>query len=165
MSLLHSSNRPRDNRFENGTSLVVKEMDLVDDDEGDEVRVGSIGRFASDDIPFLRSSDDDLSSSDLLLRELSISGKFVNDDAIRFESFREVTDHLLDERLHGSDVNNLERGEIEFSSLLVAVLGELVENCQHGNVRLYEEKKVSHAVLETTRKMLTHLSSTSRSTK
>ena len=42
------------------TSVVVKQMDLVDDDESDELRVSLFTALPRDNVPFLRSADDDL---------------------------------------------------------------------------------------------------------
>jgi hypothetical protein len=134
--LFHSTNRTGDDGFEDGTTLVVEEMNLVDDDKADEVGVTRIRRLASDNVPLLRSSNDNLSLGDLLLRELTITGEFVNDDVERLETGREVADHFLDEGFHRSDVDDLEGGEVELACARVAVLGELVEDREHGDVGL-----------------------------
>ena len=60
------------------SSVVVEQVDLVDNDQSDKIRVAGIGRLSSDDIPFFRCRDDNLGLRDLLLRELTVTSQLSN---------------------------------------------------------------------------------------
>jgi hypothetical protein len=134
--LLHAADRPCHDRLEDRTTLVVQQVDLVDDDQRDEVRVTRVGRFARDDVPLFRRRDNDLGLGDLLLRQLAVAREFIDGDAERLQALVEVADHLLHEGLHRRDVDNLERRKVKLARPVVAVLGELVQDRQHGDVGL-----------------------------
>lgn len=49
-----------------------------------------------------------LSVSNLLLGHLTVSGQLADVEAIDCKTFREISDHFLDERLHWRNVDHLE---------------------------------------------------------
>ena len=51
-------------------------------DEPHKLGVGALPTLASNDVPLLRSADDDLSGADLLLAQLVVASQFCNSDAI-----------------------------------------------------------------------------------
>lgn len=61
-SLCHPSHGPGNSALENRPAVVVRRMNLVDDDQALKRDVGTL---ASDDIPFLGRRDDDLGFGDL----------------------------------------------------------------------------------------------------
>lgn len=58
------------------------------DDEAHQLGVGALATFPSDDVPFLRGADDDLSGVDLLFTELVVSGQLRHDDAVACKTLR-----------------------------------------------------------------------------
>ena len=54
----------------------MKKVDLIDYDETNQSCIARISSFPRYDIPFLRSRNNDLSISNLLFRELTISSQF-----------------------------------------------------------------------------------------
>ncbi|RUS26118.1 hypothetical protein BC938DRAFT_471207 [Jimgerdemannia flammicorona] len=136
LSLFHVAYGAGDDALEHGTAFVVQQMDLVDYDEADEVGVAAVGSLASDDIPFLRGGDDDLGFGDLLFGQLPVARELRDVDSIGFEAGPKVADHLLDEGLHGGNVHNLERVQVDIVRSFVAVLADFVQNGEHGDVCL-----------------------------
>ena len=48
--------------FQHGAALIVQQVDLVDDDQAHQLRVGAVPALARDDVPLLRRGHDDLHS-------------------------------------------------------------------------------------------------------
>lgn len=48
----------------------MEQMDLINDDEANKIRVGSLRGLAGDDVVLLRGRNDDLGLGNLLLGEL-----------------------------------------------------------------------------------------------
>lgn len=51
-------------------------------DKPHELGVGALPTLASNDVPLLRGTDDDLSGADLLLAQLVVTSQFCNSDAV-----------------------------------------------------------------------------------
>jgi len=56
----HLSNRSGDEALDDWTAVVVKKVDLVEDDEADELCEGSLGTLACHDVPLLGSANNQL---------------------------------------------------------------------------------------------------------
>lgn len=138
-SLLRSADSSGNDGLKDRASLVVKEMDLVDDDEANEIGVRGLGVFAGDDIVLLGGGDDDLGLGDLLLGELGVTGQLADADAEVAKSLLERSNLLLDESLHGRNVDNFERVEVNDASLLVSEAVDRSEDGEDGDVGLIRE--------------------------
>ena len=104
----------------------MQKVDFINNNQADQLSVGSIATLASDDIPLLRSGDNDLSLTDLLFGHVDISRKFVDDDAVALQSLGEVLHDFLDESLHRSDVHDL-----EFALVHGAIFTKMETNLVH----------------------------------
>ena len=96
-------------------------MDLVDEDQADELRVGAVAALARDDVPLLGRGDDELRLVDLLLGERRVARELVDRDAEGLEAVAEVEHHLLYEGLHRRDVDDLEGVEVHLVRVRVRV--------------------------------------------
>lgn len=114
------------NGFNNRTTFIMQKVDFINNNQADQLSVGSITTLASDDIPLLRSGDNDLSLTDLLFGHVDISRKFVDDDAVALQSLGEVLHDFLDESLHRSDVHDL-----EFALVHGAIFTKMETNLVH----------------------------------
>jgi hypothetical protein len=95
MRLVHLANGTRENRLEHGSTVVVEQVDLVNDDEADEVGVARVGGLAGDDVPLLRGRDNDLGLGDLLLGELRVTSQLGDLDVEGAETLGEGSNLLL----------------------------------------------------------------------
>ena len=86
----------------------MKQVHLIDNQQFNEVKVGSFPLFPSDNIPFLRSRHNDLRVVYLLPCEMGVTGKFPYLDFIMLKSPLEISYDLRDKRFHGSNVNYFE---------------------------------------------------------
>ena len=113
----------------------MKEVNLVDDEQTNQLRVGPVAGLAGDDIPLLRGGDDDLRVVNLGPAQGDVTGELPDVDPVRLEAVAEVTHHLRHERLHGRHVDNLERGCVD-ATVGPAVQANLVEDGEHRHVGL-----------------------------
>lgn len=74
LGLCAGHHRPGNETFEDETSLVVEQMDFIDDYHIDDIHHSIC--LSSHDIPLLRSRDDDVCLLDLLLAHIDITGEF-----------------------------------------------------------------------------------------
>mmetsp|Transcript_97903 Transcript_97903/g.274102 ORF Transcript_97903/g.274102 Transcript_97903/m.274102 type:complete len:343 (+) Transcript_97903:4089-5117(+) len=128
--------RPRDDGLQNGPAGVVQEVDLVDDDEPHELRVGAlIAGLAGDDVPLLRRRHDDLRLIDLRLGEVDVAAQLPDDNPVALQPLLKALNDLLHEGLHGRHVDDLEAGEIE-GAVLEPELRHDVQDREHRAVGL-----------------------------
>ena len=106
---------------------IIEEVNLVDDEQTNQLRVRPVTGLAGDDIPFLWGGDDYLRVVNLGSAQGYIAGELPDVDPIWLEAVSEVTHHLCHERLHGGHVDNLERGRVD-SSVWLAVQADFVED-------------------------------------
>ena len=122
LGCLHLTQCAHDDGLEDRSTILVQQVDLVHDDETDEGLEAAL-RLARDNIPLLRRAHDDLTGSvgrmdahetqlnlsvvDLLLAQLLVSSQLSHLDAVVCKALAEVSNHLLHERLHGGDVDDL----------------------------------------------------------
>mmetsp|Transcript_12800 Transcript_12800/g.34382 ORF Transcript_12800/g.34382 Transcript_12800/m.34382 type:complete len:338 (-) Transcript_12800:910-1923(-) len=105
---------PGHDRLQNWAARIMQQVDLVHDHQAHELRVSPlVAGFPGDDVPFLGCRNDDLRLVDLRLREVDVAAELPDDHAIALQSLLEALDDLLHEGFHGSDVDNLETGEVE----------------------------------------------------
>ena len=71
----------------------------------------------------------------MLLGHLTVTGQLADIKAVDGKTFREVSDHFLDERLHWSDVDHLEFVGTN-RSVIIDVFADLAEDGQHGHIGL-----------------------------
>jgi hypothetical protein len=83
-------------------------MNLIDDEKSDEVYVAGIRLFPGDNIPFLRSHNNNGRLHYLLLRHLSISGEFADLRFVVLEAVGKIANHLLNGGLHRHYIHNFE---------------------------------------------------------
>jgi hypothetical protein len=126
--LIHLANGTRENRLEHGSTVVVEQVDLVNDDEADEVGVARVGGLAGDDVPLLGvvtmiwvseicclvSCESPVNSATLMSRALKRLVKAATCSC---------------KRLHRRNVDDLERVAVDDTSLGVA---GLLDRAQHG---------------------------------
>lgn len=134
--------RTSNESLQHRSTVIVQKMHFVDDDQPDEVGVGRVSRFAGDDIPLLGRGDNKLGVGNLLFCEVAIAGELGHGDAESLQACAEGAHLLGDQRLHGCNVHHLELVEVE-GAVGVPVLGNLVENAEHGHVCLRDEGFVS----------------------
>ena len=60
LRLLHLADGARNNGLEDRPTIVVQQVDFVDDDQSDQLRVRAVAGLAGDDVPLFRRRDDDL---------------------------------------------------------------------------------------------------------
>ena len=113
----------------------MEQVDLVDDEEADELRVGALPRLARDDVPLFGGGHDDLRLVDLGLGEVDVARELLGDDPVGLEALREVPDHLGNKGLHGCHVDDLEGRGVD-GAVVPEVHPDLVEDAQHGAVGL-----------------------------
>ncbi|KJR89206.1 uncharacterized protein SPSK_05806 [Sporothrix schenckii 1099-18] len=134
--LLRLAQRAADNALENRATVVVQQVNLVNDNQAHEVGIRQVGGFARDDIPLLGRRHNDLGLGDLLLGELAVASQLADADAKGLEPLAKVADLLLDEGLERRNVDNLERVEVDLARLRVAVVVDGAQDGQHGHVGL-----------------------------
>mmetsp|Transcript_29704 Transcript_29704/g.63180 ORF Transcript_29704/g.63180 Transcript_29704/m.63180 type:complete len:350 (-) Transcript_29704:240-1289(-) len=114
LSRLDLADCPSHNGLQHRPASVVQEVDLIDDDQADELRVGTlVAGLPRDDVPLLRGGDDDLCLVDLRLCEIDVAAELADDDAVALQALRETRHHLLHKGLHGRHVDNLESRKIK----------------------------------------------------
>mmetsp|Transcript_8053 Transcript_8053/g.30236 ORF Transcript_8053/g.30236 Transcript_8053/m.30236 type:complete len:1031 (+) Transcript_8053:3808-6900(+) len=153
----------RDQRFQHGATIVVQQVDLVDDDQPNELRVGAVSALSRDDVPLLRRRHDDLRICNLGLRQALVSAELLDLDAVVLQALPKVHHHFLNKRLHGSNVDDLERVKI----VPVHVLGSLrgatilpndVQHAHHGAVGLTTPRgRAEQQVSRSVQRRLLHL--------
>lgn len=126
--LFHAADGPRNNALQDGTTLVVQQVDLIDDDETHKVGVTGVGLLAGNNIPLLRRRDNDLGLSNLLLCNLGVPCELADFDTKDLEALGKVSNHFLHEGLHRGDVNALVSVMVELACFLVTMFGDLVED-------------------------------------
>ena len=82
---------PRNERLEHRTTVVVQQVDFIEDHESDELCVGALTALARRDVPLFGRAHDDLRGCDLLLGQLVIASQFVDRDAVRLQTLQPVT--------------------------------------------------------------------------
>src|SRR5690242_4592813 len=107
-SLLAAAKRSADNALDDWTALIVEQVNLIDTNELDEVDVAGVSRLTGNDVVLLGRCDDYLSLGNLLLRQLAITGKLRDLDAVGFQTFPKVTNLFSDQSLEGSNIYDLE---------------------------------------------------------
>ncbi|KAI6760260.1 hypothetical protein HG531_013461 [Fusarium graminearum] len=85
-SLLGLTNSSADNALQYRTTVVVQQMDFIDDDKAHKIGIGQVVGLSGNNIPLLGCSDNDLSLGDLLLGELAITRQLCNPDAVWLKS-------------------------------------------------------------------------------
>eukprot|EP00962_Isochrysis_galbana_P025538 scaffold7887_cov127-Isochrysis_galbana.AAC.1 len=91
----------------------MQQVDLVDDHQPHQLRVGAVSALAGDDVPLLGRGDDELGLADLLLGQLLISRELVDRDTKGGQPVAEVGHHLLHQRLHRGHVDGFEGVEVD----------------------------------------------------
>ena len=140
-SLLDLANCSADNALQNRPSVVMKQMNLVYNDQAHEICIAGVGSFASDDIVLFRRRDDDLRLRDLLLGELTVTSKLCNLDIVWCEPLPKIANLLLYESFQGRNVYDLKVVEVNFSRFWVAILADLAKHSKHGNVGLARARR------------------------
>ena len=97
-------------------------MDLVDNDELDQIYVGSFSCLSSDNVPLFWCSHNNLGFFNLLLRQVDVSCQLLYRNSVFLEPPLKAAHHFGDERLHGSDVDDLEAFEVD-SAVCLSFLG------------------------------------------
>mmetsp|Transcript_51147 Transcript_51147/g.84810 ORF Transcript_51147/g.84810 Transcript_51147/m.84810 type:complete len:257 (+) Transcript_51147:474-1244(+) len=110
---LNLPNCSRHYRFEHRPSVVVQQVDFVNNHELDELRVGAIAALSGNDVPFLGSGDNHLCIRNLLLGQLLVACELLDGDSVLFEPLSEVEHHFLHEGFHGSHIDDLEGIEVD----------------------------------------------------
>jgi len=86
------------------------------------IGVTGVGLLARDNIPFLRSSNNDLGFGDLLPRHLRIPSELADFDGENFQALGKIADHLLYQGLHRRNVDAFKRVEVKGTGRGVAML-------------------------------------------
>ena len=120
-------------------------MHLVEDEQLDEIdQLRVLFHFSREDVQFLWCHDQHLGPLDLFPGQLHIAGELLHGEADRFaESLREVLGHLTGQRLHRSDVDDLEVVLVDLAEL-VGVLLDLVDHREHRNSGLTGSGRSGH---------------------
>mmetsp|Transcript_113777 Transcript_113777/g.326944 ORF Transcript_113777/g.326944 Transcript_113777/m.326944 type:complete len:647 (+) Transcript_113777:4106-6046(+) len=133
---LDLSDRTGDDGLQHGAAGVVEQMDLVDDDEPDQLRISAlVARLARNDVPLLRRRHDDLGLVNLRLGKVYIAAQLADHDAVALQALLEALDDLLHKRLHRGHVDDLEARQVE-RTVLQAELRHHVEDREHRAIRL-----------------------------
>jgi hypothetical protein len=93
----------------------MQQVDLVDDHQTHQLRVRAVSALSGDDVPLLGGGHDDLRLPDLLLGQLLVPRELVDRDTKGGQPVAEVVDHLLHQRLHGSNIHDLETVQVDGS--------------------------------------------------
>ena len=110
---LHLSHGASHDRLQHRAAIIMQQVNLVDDQQSHQLGVRPVSRLASDDIPLLRGGDDHLRVVDLRAGQRHVAGELADVDAVGLQPRSEVAHHLRNQRLHGSDVHNLERRRVQ----------------------------------------------------
>ena len=121
--LLNLTDSTADNGFKDGTTGIVKQMNLVDNDELDKINIGAFTRFAGHNIPLFRCGDNDLRLVNLLLCKMGVTCQFTHLDPVISQPLLEITDDLSDQSLHWRNINDLECFGVD-SSILLSTLAQ-----------------------------------------
>ncbi len=134
--------------FEDGASLVMEHVDLVYDHELDHLKEGSFPCLASDNVPLLGGSHDDLGFFDLVLAKLHVACEFSDFDAIvdplpaqlPVKSAIQIAHCFSNQCLHGGDVDHLELVHLEVAAkrrpILHAILVQKSQDSEQRDIRL-----------------------------
>mmetsp|Transcript_5726 Transcript_5726/g.16981 ORF Transcript_5726/g.16981 Transcript_5726/m.16981 type:complete len:542 (-) Transcript_5726:814-2439(-) len=141
---LHLSDDSSDDALQHRTTVIVQQVNFVNNHELDQLGEGSAFSLSSDDVPLFWCCHQKLSLADLLTSQAGISGQLADHDSVVLQSLGEILDDLLHEGLHRGDVHNLEGIDVELlvertdivGILLLPVLSEDVHHRQAGDVRL-----------------------------
>mmetsp|Transcript_20717 Transcript_20717/g.44182 ORF Transcript_20717/g.44182 Transcript_20717/m.44182 type:complete len:279 (+) Transcript_20717:4583-5419(+) len=105
----------RHDRLDDGSSVVVEQVNFIDDDELDQLLEGVVSGSASTsrrvsrhDIPFLGHCHDDVNLLQLLLRQGHVSRQLCHDDSQWPKSLLELLRDLADQGLHWGHVDHFE---------------------------------------------------------
>ena len=130
---LNLTNRSSHNRFQDGTSGIVKKMNLINDEKTNELSIRSISTLSRHNVPFLGCCDNDLSLRNLSLGELHVTRKFLHRNTVHTQTFSEIHDTFLHESFHGCDVHNLEFALIDRDTVILVQISS--DRFQHGKYR------------------------------
>ena len=67
-----------DDGLDDRAAVVVQQVDLVDDEQAHELRVGAVAALARDDVPLLRRGHNDLGGIDLALGHVHVTCQLPN---------------------------------------------------------------------------------------
>mmetsp|Transcript_13222 Transcript_13222/g.28965 ORF Transcript_13222/g.28965 Transcript_13222/m.28965 type:complete len:200 (-) Transcript_13222:398-997(-) len=112
---LHVPVRSRHDGLQHRASLVRQQVHLVDDDQRHHSAQRAVPPLPGDHVVFLGRGYQQVRICDLLLGQLHVSRELLDHQSQGLESLRELRDHLLRQRLHGSDVDGLEGGPVDHS--------------------------------------------------
>jgi hypothetical protein len=129
---------PRNNCFENWSSRVMKEMDLIYNDQLDKVDVRSFTTFSGNDIPFFWRCNNYVCFFYLLLRQMNITRQLFDFYSKRSQSCLKVSNDLSNQCLHRCDVDNLELPQVvgNLAVFLGSHLSQELKARKHSDVRL-----------------------------
>ena len=113
----------------------MQQVNLVNDNQFDEVDVGTLTAFARHDIPLLWCRHDNLRLLDLLSREVHIASELANLDTIISQPLLEATHDFGYKSFHWRDVDDLESFSID-SSVRPHVLAHSLKDGEHCNISL-----------------------------
>ncbi|GIX62067.1 LuxR family maltose regulon positive regulatory protein [Babesia caballi] len=137
---------PRDDRLEHGATLVVQQVNFINDDQLDSVLHTAPPR---DHVPLLRRYDQQLRLHQLVPRQAHVAGELADVEAVGREALRERLRLLHHKRLHGRHVHDLEILHVQVPRL-VPVPRHHAEHGKHGDVRLARSSRRAdqHVLLE-----------------
>ena len=75
-------------------SLVMEQVDLVEDDQPDQLSVGPLASLPRDDVPLLRGADNHLGLVDLLLAQLAVSCQLGHCQPVFLKTLAEASGHF-----------------------------------------------------------------------
>lgn len=73
---------PSNQRLQHRPTVVMQQMDLVNNHQSHKLCVCALSALARDNVPFLGSADNDLCGIDLFLAQLVVTGQFIDRQAI-----------------------------------------------------------------------------------
>eukprot|EP00754_Rhynchopus_humris_P049346 Rhum_TRINITY_DN8342_c0_g1::Rhum_TRINITY_DN8342_c0_g1_i1::g.27448::m.27448 len=138
------------------TSVLVQQVDLVEDDKV-RLRHEGLRLLPRQHVPLLRRRDDQVRLRHLLLRHLLVSGALADHHVVRRKRLREALHHLLREGLHRRHVHHLEL-VLHQRALRRDVLAHLLQHRQERAHRLTRACRRRHKhVLRRVERRLKHL--------
>lgn len=90
---LNLPDSPGNNGLQNRASVIVEQVDFINDQEPDQLRVDAITALPRDDIPLLWGGHNDLGLLNLRLRQVHVACQLTYLDAIALQALAEVA-HL-----------------------------------------------------------------------
>ena len=115
------------------STFVMQKMNFINDEQSNELCVGSFARLSRHNVPLFRRCDNDLCVVDLRFGERLIARQLANFDAVRLETIAKVLHHFLHKRLHRRNIHHLEVGQLKHTGV-VTMHGQFVHDSQHSNI-------------------------------